>query len=127
VNASVFVFGESEVVTLIHQRSKADIRGGPSTTPCRLESLPMVHEEFKVINLIFVLIGGLAKGRWLGQFSSEKFRSKPVHPGRTGFASALGAALHPLPAEHIETEYSLPKVELGDGIRKAIKKNIFMA
>jgi bzd-type benzoyl-CoA reductase Q subunit len=121
MNAQCVIFGESEVVTLIHQKTpKADIaRAVYDAMSDRISS--MVRRLG--INPDVVLIGGVAKDVGLISSLKSKLGVDLFIPEEPEFASALGAALSSS-LEHIEDRViSLPKVELGDGDDgKGVKK-----
>jgi bzd-type benzoyl-CoA reductase Q subunit len=121
MNAQCVIFGESEVVTLIHQKTpKADIaRAVYDAMSDRISS--MVRRLG--INPDIVLIGGVAKDVGLVSSLKSKLGIDLFIPDEPEFASALGAALSSA-LEHIEDRViSLPKVELGDGDNgKGVKK-----
>jgi benzoyl-CoA reductase subunit A len=120
MNAQCVVFGESEVVSLIHQRTpKEDIaKAVYDAMSDRISS--MVRRLG--INPDVVLIGGVAKDVGLVNSLKKKLGLELLIPPEPEFASALGAALSSA-LEHIEDKViTLPKVELSDGNNGQVKK-----
>jgi bzd-type benzoyl-CoA reductase Q subunit len=125
MNAQCVIFGESEVVSLIHQRTPKEniARAVYDAMTDRISS--MVRRLG--INNDIVLMGGVARD--IGLVSSLK-KSLGVElfipDGEPEFAPALGAALS-TPLEHIEDRVIvLPKVELGDDENgKGVKKEFW--
>ncbi|HMK95232.1 MAG TPA: acyl-CoA dehydratase activase [Candidatus Limnocylindrales bacterium] len=91
INASCVIFGESDVVSLIHQQeSKAEIaRAIFDALAERVAS--MIH--VLGVNLDIVLVGGLAKDVGFVTSLSRKLSVKLLVPDYPDFAGALGAAL----------------------------------
>jgi bzd-type benzoyl-CoA reductase Q subunit len=113
MNAQCVIFGESEVVSLIHQRTpKEDIaRAVYDAMTDRISS--MVRRLG--INNDVVLMGGVARDIGLITSLKKNLGVEIYIPEEPEFASALGAALsHSL--ENLEDRViTLPKVELDDG------------
>jgi bzd-type benzoyl-CoA reductase Q subunit len=113
MNAQCVIFGESEVVSLIHQRTpKEDIaRAVYDAMTDRISS--MVRRLG--INNDVVLMGGVARDIGLVTSLKKNLGVEIYIPEEPEFASALGAALsHSL--ENLEDRViTLPKVELDDG------------
>ncbi|HUI92707.1 MAG TPA: acyl-CoA dehydratase activase [Chitinivibrionales bacterium] len=121
MNAQCVIFGESEVVTLIHQRTPKEniARAVYDAMSDRISS--MVRRLG--INNDVVLMGGVAKDVGLVNSLKKNLGIELFIPQEPEFASALGAALSSS-LEHIEDRViTLPKVELGDGDNgKGVKK-----
>ena len=116
MNAQCVIFGESEVVTLIHQRTPKEniARAVYDAMSDRISS--MVRRLG--INNDVVIMGGVAKDVGLVNSLKKNLGVELYIPQEPEFASALGAALSSS-LEHIEDRVViLPKVELaeeGDG------------
>jgi bzd-type benzoyl-CoA reductase Q subunit len=113
MNAQCVIFGESEVVTLIHQRTPKEniARAVYDAMSDRISS--MVRRLG--VNNDVVLMGGVAKDVGLVNSLKKNLGIDLFIPEDPEFASALGAALSSS-MEHIEDRVvTLPKVELGDG------------
>jgi bzd-type benzoyl-CoA reductase Q subunit len=120
MNAQCVVFGESEVVTLIHQQtSKANIaRAVYDAMSDRISS--MVRRLG--VNLDIVLIGGVAKDIGLIASLKRNLGVELLIPEEPEYASALGAALSSA-TEHLEDRViTLPEVELEEGGAGSVKK-----
>ena len=91
INASCVIFGESDVVSLIHrQESKPEIaRAVFDSMADRISS--MVHRLG--VNFDVVLIGGVAKDEGFVASLNRKLGVKVLIPEFPDFAGALGAAL----------------------------------
>jgi benzoyl-CoA reductase subunit D len=91
INASCVIFGESDVVTLIHrQEPKAEIaRAIFDAMADRISS--MVYRLG--LNLDVVLIGGVAKDVGFTAALKRKLGTAIMVPANPEFAGALGAAL----------------------------------
>jgi benzoyl-CoA reductase subunit D len=91
INASCVIFGESDVVSLIHrQESKPEIaRAVYDSMADRVSS--MVHRLG--INLDIVLVGGVAKDVGFIESLKRKLGVNILVPEHPEFAGALGAAL----------------------------------
>lgn len=120
MNAQCVIFGESEVVTLIHQgTSKANIaRAVYDAMSDRISS--MVRRLG--INNDVALIGGVAKDTGLVASLTKNLKVEFLIPEEPEFASALGAALCTTTEKLEGSTLSLEKVELrnnnGDGPEK---------
>jgi len=92
INATCVIFGESDVITLIHrQESKPEIaRAIFDAMADRISS--MVHRLG--INPNVVLIGGVAKDVGFVASLKRKLGTALLIPGNPEFAGALGAALN---------------------------------
>jgi len=91
INASCVIFGESDVVSLIHQReSKAEIaRAIFDALAERIASMV----QMLGVNPDIVLVGGVAKDVGFVASLSRKLSVKLLVPDYPDFAGALGAAL----------------------------------
>jgi len=117
MNAQCVIFGESEVVTLIHQRTPKEniARAVYDAMSDRISS--MVRRLG--VNHDVVLIGGVARDIGLISSLKKNLGIDIFIPEEPEFASALGAALSPS-LEHLEDRViTLPKVELSDGDNRA--------
>jgi benzoyl-CoA reductase subunit A len=112
MNAQCVIFGESEVVTLIHQgASKANIaRAVYDAMSDRISS--MVRRLG--INPDIVLMGGAAKDIGLINSLKRNLRVDLSIPEEPEFAAAFGAALSSATEQNADRTVTLPKVELED-------------
>jgi bzd-type benzoyl-CoA reductase Q subunit len=113
MNAQCVIFGESEVVTLIHQGTrKEDIaRAVYDAMTDRISS--MVRRLG--INPDVALIGGVARDIGLVSSLKKSLKTELLIPEYPEFAAATGAALS-TSAETVDGRgLSIPKVELADG------------
>ena len=120
MNAQCVIFGESEVVTLIHQATpKANIaRAVYDAMSDRISS--MVRRLG--INPDVVLMGGAARDIGLVTSLKRNLRVDLFIPEEPEFAAAIGAALS-TNVEAIEDRVlTLPKVELEDDSKGEVKK-----
>jgi len=112
MNAQCVIFGESEVVSLIHQRTPKEniARAVYDAMTDRISS--MVRRLG--INNDIALMGGVARDIGLVDSLKKNLGVELFIPDEPEFASAIGAALS-TPTEHLEdTVVTLPKVELED-------------
>jgi len=120
MNAQCVIFGESEVVTLIHQGTPKEniARAVYDAMSDRISS--MVRRLG--INPDVVLIGGVAKDIGLVSSLKKSLRVELFIPEEPEYAAAVGAALSST-LEHFDGgSISLPKVELNEGETGAAKE-----
>jgi len=121
MNAQCVIFGESEVVSLIHQKTPKEniARAVYDAMTDRISS--MVRRLG--INHDIALMGGVARDIGLVSSLKKNLGVELFIPEEPEFASAIGAALSS-PTEHLEDKViTLPKVELeeddgGKGAKK---------
>jgi bzd-type benzoyl-CoA reductase Q subunit len=121
MNAQCVIFGESEVVSLIHQKTpKADIaKAVYDAMSDRISS--MVRRLG--INPDVVLMGGVAKDIGLVNSLKNNLRLDTLFiPEEPEFAAAVGAALSTTNEKFEGRSISIPKVELNDGESDGKKK-----
>ncbi len=121
MNAQCVIFGESEVVSLIHQgTSKANIaRAVYDAMSDRISS--MVRRLG--INPDVALIGGVAKDIGVVSSLKKNLRLDTLFiPEEPEFAAAVGAALSSASEKFEGRSISIPKVELDEGESKGEKK-----
>jgi benzoyl-CoA reductase subunit A len=121
MNAQCVIFGESEVVSLIHQKtSKANIaRAVYDAMSDRISS--MIRRMG--INPDVALMGGVAKDIGLVNSLKKNLRIDTLFiPEEPEFAGAVGAALSTAQEKFEGRSIVIPKVELGEGEGDGPKK-----
>jgi bzd-type benzoyl-CoA reductase Q subunit len=115
MNAQCVIFGESEVVTLIHQRTPKEYiaKAVYDAMSDRLSS--MVRRIG--INTDVVLVGGVAKDLGLVNSLKNKLGVDLFIPEEPEFAGALGAALSPTLEQLESPSHSISKMKMSESAK----------